>query len=153
MVFLSVLSAGDFEGGFLASLMTRSQPHAEPDKHVDKDGKALEHAKVENSAVAVSSQAEALEGQQEDIGSVLSNTKSKVFESADISSSDARDELRKEETIEDLSKYPIVSGQGSNEDESLNKAALDLKLLNPNPEGTNAVRNAEPTVAAATVAA
>ena len=59
-----------------------------------------------------------------------------------------RDELHMQETMEDLQKYPVVSGQGPNEDESTNEAALDLKLLNPNPEGASALRMAEPAAAA-----
>ena len=49
---------------------------------------------------------------------------------------------------EDLKKYPVVSGQGPNEDESVSKDALDLKLLNPNPEGASALRMADPAAAA-----
>ena len=59
-----------------------------------------------------------------------------------------RDELHKKETVEDLKKYPVVSGQGPNEDESVSKDALDLKLLNPNPEGASALRMADPAAAA-----
>ena len=47
-----------------------------------------------------------------------------------------------------LKKYPVVSGQGPNKDESVSKAALDLKLLNPNPEGASALRMADPAAAA-----
>ncbi len=155
MVFLSasMLRAADVDAGILVALMTKRQTHAEPVKPVDKNGKILEHAKVETSAVAFPSQAEVLEGQQGDAESVMNNAKGKAFESANIPSSVARDELHKQETMEDLKKYPVISGQSPNEDESTKEAELDLKLKNPNPLGASAVRMAEPTATAAAAAA
>ena len=68
MVFLSasMLWAYDVDGGFLAALMIRPKAHAEPVKPVDKNGKILEDAKVEVSAVALPSQAELLAGQDDE---------------------------------------------------------------------------------------
>jgi hypothetical protein len=148
MVFLSasMLWAYDVDGGFLAALMTRPKTPAEPVKPVDNNGKILEHAQVEASAVAVSSHAEVLVGQQGGPESVMNNTKGKALEDANIPSSDAREALKEQETVEDLQEYPVVSGQGPNEDESVSKAALDLKLFNPNPDGAGAVRMAKPAV-------
>jgi len=150
MVFLSasMLWAYDVDGGFLAALMTRPKTPAEPVKPVDNNGKILEHAQVEASAVALPSQAEVLAGQQGDAESVMNNTKGKALEDANVPSSDARHELHTQETKEDLQKYPVVSGQGPNEDESTNEAELDLKLKNPNPLGASALRMAEPAAAA-----
>lgn len=146
MVLLSVslLQAADVEGGFLAALMARAQPHANPESPDHKNGEILEHANVENSVVSLPSQAEVLEGQ---VGNAALEQKSGAILNDANAPDPVRDELHKQETMEDLKKYPVVSGQGPNEDESVSKAALDLKLLNPNSEGASALRMAEPAAA------
>lgn len=150
MVFLSasVLWADDPESGFFGAFMTPKTPTtpAEPVKPDDKNGKILKDAKVEASALALPSQAELLAG-QDDESSLKNKSDTTILDSANAPDP-AREELRRQETVEDLQKYPVVSGQGPNEDESTNEAALDLKLLNPNPEGASALRMAEPTAAA-----
>ena len=147
MVLLSVslLQAADVEGGFLAALMARAQPHANPEFPEHKNGEILEHAKTANSAVALPSQAEVLEGQ---VGNDALEQKSGVILNDANAPDPVRDELHKQETVEDLKKYPVISGQGPNEDESVSKAALDLKLSNPNPEGASDLRMAKPVAVA-----
>ena len=149
MVFLSVtvLCARDLDGVLLSVLMANRQVHAQSEKP-EVENEILEHAQVEVSAVALPSQAEVLAGQQGDAESVMNNTEGNALEDANIPSSDARKALQEQETVEDLQKYPVVSGQGLNEDESVSKAALDLKLLNPNPDSASALRKADPTEAA-----
>jgi len=148
MVFLSVtaLCAGDLDGVLLSVLMANRQVHAQPEKPEVKNGKILEHAKVETSAVALPSQAELLAGQDDE--SSLKNKSGTIILDSANAPNPVSDELHKQETVEDLKKYPVVSGQGPNEDESVSKAALDLKLLNPNPEGASALRMADPAAAA-----
>jgi hypothetical protein len=126
--------------GFLEALMLKDQPHTEQPPLVDEKN-IFEHAEV---APVLKSQAEILEGEQSDLAGVMSNAASKSLESANIPSSDARVELQKAEAEEDLAKYGPVSGRGPNEDESLNKADLDLKLRNSNPSAARIVRRAEP---------
>ena len=92
------------------------------------------------------SQAELLAG-QDDESSLKNKSGTTILDSANAPNP-VRDELHKKETVEDLKKYPVVSGQGPNEDESVSKDALDLKLLNPNPEGASALRMADPAAAA-----
>ncbi|MEI7493626.1 MAG: hypothetical protein WCJ92_03395 [Alphaproteobacteria bacterium] len=140
MVLLSVslLQAADVEGGFLAALMARAQPHANPESPEHKNGEILEHANVENSVVSLPSQAEVLEGQ---VGNAELKQKGDAILGSANAPDPVRDELHKQETVEHLKKYPVVSGQGPNEDES----ELDL-MLEANLDGVGAVRMAKPAV-------
>lgn len=126
-------------GGFFEALMLKNQRYTEQPPLVDKKN-IFERATV---SPVLPSQAEVLEGEQGDLAGVMSNAAaSKGLEGASIPSSEARVELQKAETIEDLAKFGPVSGQGPNEDESLNKAPLDLTLGNSN-RSAGIIRRAE----------
>ncbi len=139
LVLASALYADMPDGFFEKYLASMFTPHAKPEAPEQKNGKILEHSEITPS---VTSEAEVLEGPIEDPAKALENKNKVILAGADVPSP-ARAELHTQESIEDL-KYGPISGQGPNEDESLREADLDLKLLNPNPSGTDAVRNAAP---------
>lgn len=136
IISLSILSAempDGFVERYIAPLFTSHTKSPPPEP---KDGEILGHAEV---ATGIPSGTETLEGPEKDPAEALKNKNGVILAGANVPNP-ARDELQKQESIEDL-KYGPIAGQGPNEDESLKKADLDLKLYNPNPN-TDIVRNA-----------
>lgn len=125
-------------GGLFEALMLKSKPHTEQPPLVDKKN-IFEHAEVKPSGVALPSGAEALGGPQKDLDGLLSNDAGSL---KDALVAGPRDELKKQETQEDLERYGPVSEQRLNGDESLANAELDLKVSKPNPSA-GIVRRAE----------
>ena len=142
MVFLSVsaVRAGDIAGGFLDKLTGSNEPHAVPQPPAHQNGEIFKHAEVTSSGAAVPSKAEELEGQQADLTGLASNEASKNLQDARVAG--PRDELQRLEKREGLARGHVADGL--NNDESLERGPLDLKLSNSNPSGSGIVRKAEP---------
>jgi len=142
MMFLCVSAADELDGFLMKYVQSLEQPHTNQ-KPSEKEKHGLEHA---DSAPVIASEAEVLEGPAQDPQESLKN-KSPILASADVPNP-AKKELKEQEEKQDL-KYGPMQGKNSLEDESHHLIDLDLGLLNSNPEGTSAVRNAAPTAAGA----
>jgi len=135
-------AVSDTSDGFLARwAASLVAPHAQqmPSEEKDKDGEILKHAEI--SPVIPSAKTEILKNPAIDPQEALKNKDGAILEAASIPG--AREELQKQESIEDL-QYGPIADKTPNNDESLLKADLDLKVSNPNPN-TDIVRNAAPT--------